>query len=89
MLLGVFERFLQPHARTGQETGGGLFHRKNVHLSLKFLLVGELGGAVLAALNVLLELVARVVGQFVVQIQADVLLNPIAIHKKTSLATSG
>jgi hypothetical protein len=37
---------------------------------------------------VLLQLVPRVVGQFVVQIQADVLLYPIAIHKTTSLAIS-
>ena len=81
MLLGVFERFLQAHARPSQKAGGRLFHRQDVHLRLKFLLGGKLGGAVVAALQVLLQLVASIVSQFVVEVQADVLLYPIAIHK--------
>ncbi len=84
MLLGVFQRFLQPHARPGQKAGGRLFHRQSVHLRLKLLLIGKLGSTVFAALDVLLQLVPRVVGQLVIQVQADVMLYPIAIHKTTS-----
>src|SRR5271157_486041 len=80
MLLGGFQRLLQPHSGRGQKASGRLFHRQSVHLYLELLLVGHFGGAILAARDVLLQLVPRIVSQLVVQIQRDVLLHPFAIH---------
>ncbi len=78
--LDAFQRFLQPHARRRQEAGRGLNHRQCVELYLKPALVGQFGSARRAARNVLLQLMPCVVRQFVVQIQRDVFLHPLAIH---------
>ena len=68
--LHLLQRFLQLHARRRQEAGRNFLNRKRAHRSLELLLGSEFGGAVGAAGNVLLQFVACVVGQFVVQSKA-------------------
>ena len=80
ILLSGLQRLLQAHARRGQKARRRLFHRQHVHLLLEFLLRRQFGRAVLAAPDVLLQLVPRVVSQLVVQIKRRVLLYPFAIH---------
>src|SRR5664280_1447465 len=80
ILLSGFQRLLQAHTRCSQKARRRLSHRQHVHLLLEFLLRRKLSRAVLAAPDVLLQLVARVVSQLVVQIERRVLLYPFAIH---------
>src|SRR5208283_4177782 len=72
-----------------QKTRGRFLNRQCAHLHLKLPLVAELGGAVLAAGDVLLQLMPRVISELVVQIKGDVLSNPFAIHRSNlSLSSS-
>jgi len=79
-LLHGLQGLCEPHARRGQQIWRDLKLRQSAHLGVEHAHGFQLNGALGAALSVTFQLVTRVIGQLIVEIQRDVFLHPIAIH---------
>src|SRR5439155_26857849 len=79
-LLRGFKRFLQPHTRCRKQARVRFLYRRLRKLSAELLHRVEFACAVLATRDMLLQFVASVVGQLVINVENNVLLYPFALH---------
>src|SRR5438876_3428073 len=79
-LLRGFKRFLQPHTRCCKQARARLVYWRLRKLGAELLHHLEFARARLASRDMLLQFVTSVVGQLVIKVENDVLLNPFALH---------
>ncbi len=79
-LLGGFQRFLQPHARSRQQIGRRLSRRSLRQQRVKLLLRLQFSGAIRAAFHMLLQFMPGIIRQLAINMQRNIFPHPFAFH---------